>query len=290
MVKRKSRRRGLRGCPPQTPPGHGRPAGSNGAPRHPGPPPERAPADGAVWLYGTHSALAALANPRRRCSRIVATAETKATLAPMLERAVQQGGARPPIETVARTELDRLLPHGAVHQGLAVRASPLATVFLEDIADAGGDATVVVLDQTTDPQNVGAVLRAAAAFGSRAVIVQDRHTPPATGALAKAASGALEMVPLVRVTNLARAMRALKEAEFWCVGLDAEAGTALPDARLGGRTALVLGAEGAGLRRLTRDTCDLLVRIPIRATVDSLNVAAAAAVALYEIARAARAR
>lgn len=267
---------------------HARPADPKdfqGRPAHSDPGADRGPSDGSTWIYGTHAALAALANPRRRCGRIVVLAETKATLAPMLEKAFRQGGTWPPIETVARPELDRLLPHGAVHQGLAVRAQPLAPVFIEEIVDAAGAATVVVLDQTTDPQNVGAVLRAAAAFGVRAVIVQDRHTPPATGALAKAASGALELVSLVRVTNLARAMRQLKDAEFWCVGLDAEAATGLPDAKLGGRTALVLGAEGAGLRRLTRETCDLLVRIPIRPAMESLNVAAAAAVALYEIAR-----
>ncbi|MGF1640049.1 MAG: TrmH family RNA methyltransferase, partial [Rhodospirillales bacterium] len=133
--------------------------------------------------------------------------------------------------------------------------------------------------------NVGAVLRAAAAFAADAVVVQDRHAPPAAGALAKAASGALETVPLVRVTNLARALRAAQAAGFWCAGFDGHAPTPLAAADLGGRVVLVFGAEGAGLRRLSRESCDLLVRIPIAAGLDSLNLATAAAIALYERSR-----
>ena len=146
-------------------------------------------------------------------------------------------------------------------------------------------SVVVVLDQVTDPRNVGAVLRSADAFAAVAVVVQDRHAPEETGALAKAASGALETVPLIRVTNLARTLRMLREMQFQCVGFAANSALVLPEIALQGHLALVLGAEGAGLRRLVRETCDVIVRIPIAPGVNSLNLAAAAAIALYECRR-----
>jgi 23S rRNA (guanosine2251-2'-O)-methyltransferase len=237
--------------------------------------------DGGVWLYGLHAVAAALGNPNRHRRRLLATAQGRDALK---ATGVADFGAA--VQVVERSEIEARLPPGAVHQGVALLADPLAEVPLPEVcAGAAADARVVVLDQATDPRNVGAVLRAAAAFGATAVIAQSRHAPEATGALAKAASGALETVPLIRVANLARALEKLKDAEFWCVGLDGGAEGTIAEALPRGRVALVLGAEGAGLRRLTRETCDELARIPITDTVESLNVAAAAAVALYEVVR-----
>jgi 23S rRNA (guanosine2251-2'-O)-methyltransferase len=194
------------------------------------------------------------------------------------------------VEIVTRDAVGAVLPPGAVHQGVALQVLPLEPQFIEDIArhaDKNGRTVVIALDQVTDPQNVGAALRSAAAFGAYAVVVPDRNTPEATGAMAKAASGALETVPLIRPNNLVRALETLKENGFWVVGLDMDAPQNLPDADLPERCVLALGAEGRGLRRLTRETCDLMVRVPITNAVESLNVAASAAVALYEWVRAA---
>jgi len=242
------------------------------------------------WLYGVHPVLAALGNPERRCIRLIATVEAGRALAGRLDRlvALRPGLGR---ETLSRVEIDRLLP-GAVHQGLALEVEPLAEATLEAALGRGAranDAILVVLDQVTDPHNVGAVLRSAAAFGALAVVATERHAPAATAALAKAASGALETTPLLRVTNLARALEEIKEAGFWCAGLAQDAAATLGEARLEGRVALVLGAEGGGLRRLTRAHCDVLLRIPMAASaVASLNVSNAAAIALYELCRSRR--
>ena len=243
---------------------------------------QRSPAaDGAVWLFGLHPVRAALANPARRCRRLVITGDEA------LARIDADTGA-PPAERVDKGALAALLPAGAVHQGVALQAEPLPPASLAAVCDAiAADprAVVVVVDQVTDPHNVGAVLRSAAAFGAAGVVVQDRHAPAATGVLAKAASGALERVPLVTATNLSRALAALQAAGSWTLGLDAAAPIALADVRAEGRNALVLGAEGAGLRRLVREGCDQLACIPMAGAVESLNVSNAAAVALYELRR-----
>ena len=246
--------------------------------------------DTGGWIYGRHAVRAALQNPARRLRRLIATAEIAAEAQAWLSEAKARPATDFKNETLDRARLDVLLPEGAVHQGLALQAEPLPPAFLEDVLaelspTAAEADVVVVLDQVSDPHNVGAVLRSAAAFGARALIVPEHGTPPSTAALAKAASGALEQVPLVRVTNLARALDKLKEAGFWCVGLEESGDKLLGDLDLTGRVALVLGAEGEGLRRLTRERCDFLARLPTRDPLASLNVSNAAAIALYEVAR-----
>ena len=247
--------------------------------------------DSGSWIYGRHAVRAALRNPARRLRRLVAIPEIAAEAQAWLAEAKARSSAELKLETLERARLEALLPEAAVHQGLALQAEPLPPAFLEDVlaeippAPATGAAVVVVLDQVSDPHNVGAVLRSAAAFGARAVVLPEHGTPPSTAALAKAASGALEQVPLVRVTNLARTLDKLKEAGFWCVGLEESGEKLLADVDLSGRVALVLGAEGEGLRRLTRERCDFLARLPTQDPLASLNVSNAAAIALYEVAR-----
>lgn len=252
-------------------PAAARPPAAGAEPRH----------GGSFWLYGLHAVQAALRNPERRVLRLLAAGDAAGSL---------ESAARPlpQLETVDRDAIGRLLSAGAVHQGLAALVEPLPYRAIEDLLaelDPAAPAALAVLDQVSDPQNVGAVLRSAAAFGAAAVLVTERHAAPETGALAKAASGALEVVPLVRVGNLARGLAALKEAGFWCVGFAAEARESLPEAALPERVALVLGSEGEGLRRLTRESCDLLLRLPTGGPIDQLNVSNAAAVALYDWAR-----
>ncbi len=239
-------------------------------------------------LYGVHAVSAAWINPNRKIRDLFVTEAGLESLDDAFDKASAAELDRPEPRLVEKEEIDKLLPPGAVHQGVALSCAPLPEVEIEDIIDAAADdptALVVVLDQVTDPHNVGAVLRSAAAFGAKAVIVQDRHAPPVTGTLAKTASGAVEAVPLVRVTNLARALDQLKAASFWTVALAESGARNLHEVDLSGRSALVLGSEGDGIRRLTGERCDEIVRLPTGGPVGSLNVSTAAAVALYEVAR-----
>ena len=235
-----------------------------------------------MWIYGRHPVTAALANPARRFHRLLLTREAEAGLGDSIP------GDAPGPEIVGPREIAALLPEGAVHQGFAALAEPLPTVALDDVLGRLADAPkacLLVLDQVTDPRNTGAILRTAAALGAVAVIVPDRRSPPETAALAKAASGALEAVDFIRVTNVARALETLKGAGFWCIGLDAAAPTRLGETDLTGRIALVLGSEGRGLRRLVAKRCDGLAGLAMNGPMESLNVSAAAAIALYEAAR-----
>jgi 23S rRNA (guanosine2251-2'-O)-methyltransferase len=245
-----------------------------------------APGRGERWIYGRHTVAAALANPARRWRRLAVLAGQEAEAAALAAAAMAaRRGAGEPLRVVDRAALAALLPPGAVHQGLALEAEPLAAPDLDAVLDEAGETAIaVVLDRVTDPHNVGAVLRSAAAFGAVAVIVPEHGAPPVGGVLAKAASGALETVALVRAVNLARALDRLKEAGFWVCGLDAAAPATLAALDLGARAALVLGSEGGGLRRLVRQRCDHLARLPTCAG-QTLNVSNAAAVALYELVR-----
>ena len=224
-------------------------------------------------FWGKHAVAAALDNPDRKVLKAWTTREAANFM------------QFPPEMTVVMAEapdLGRMVPHDAPHQGVVIEVEPLEEIWLGDVlAEAPEQAVLLVLDQVTDPHNVGAILRSAAAFGVIGIVTQDRHAPPESGALAKAASGALERVPWVRVVNLARALEEIAEAGFWRIGLAGEAKTDLKDALGPKRVALVLGAEGPGMRSNTRDHCDALARLPISSAVESLNVSNAAAVALY---------
>ena len=224
-------------------------------------------------FWGKHAVAAALDNPDRRVLKAWATREAAGFM---------QFPSDVPVVFAEAPDLGRMVPADAPHQGVVIEVEPLEDIWLGDVlADAPDEAVLLVLDQVTDPHNVGAILRSAAAFGAVAIVTQDRHSPPEGGALAKAASGALERVPWVRVVNLARALDEIAEAGFWRIGLAGEATTDLKDALGPKRVALVLGAEGPGMRANVREHCDALARLPIRDSMESLNVSNAAAVALY---------
>ena len=243
--------------------------------RRPWRPPAR-DRDGPVILYGWHSVKAALENPHRHFHRLIATENAL--------RRLQDDDVRLPIEPelVRPDEIDELVGPDAVHQGLLAEVDPLPSPELDD-ADLSG--VILVLDQITDPHNVGAILRSAAAFAVTAVVTTARHSPEATGALAKAASGALEYVPMVTVPNLARALDTLKKRNVFVIGLDSSGDVDLAKVDLTAPVAIVLGAEGKGLRQLTRATCDQVARLDMPGKIKSLNVSNAAALALYVAAR-----
>jgi 23S rRNA (guanosine2251-2'-O)-methyltransferase len=227
-------------------------------------------------FWGRHAVAAALANPEREVVRIWATREAAAEVE--LPKDV-------PFTFADVADLGRLVPKDAPHQGLVAEVERLDDLLLADVLqDAPERRPLLVLDQVTDPHNVGAILRSAAAFDALALVTQDRHAPPESGALAKAASGALETVPWVRVVNLARALDEMAEAGFWRIGLTGEAEMSLAEAVGPARVALVLGAEGEGMRQNTEAHCDALARLPISGRMESLNVSNAAAVALYAVA------
>lgn len=240
-----------------------------------------------VWLYGWHTVRAALMNPERRCRRLLCTAATRDAVAALVQSSRAAGRAPPRPEEVEPDALARRLSPQAVHQGLALLADPLPAWDLDDLGRAAAvrPGTVVVLERVTDPHNVGAVLRSAAAFGALGLVLGSRQAPSLTGVLAKAASGAVEHVPIVRVGNLAAALERLKDWGFFVVGLTEQAERALDDLDGGARIALVLGSEGEGLRRLTRERCDALARLATTGPIASLNVSNAAAVALYALRR-----
>ena len=269
---------GKGGKPPRPP---GKPRQVGGESRAPRPERRDRPANPGNWLYGLHAVQSALANPRRKLGRLLLT-----------RRAAEIIGEERPdrirVEIMEAEAIGKLLPPGAVHQGAALEAGPLPATDLEALLEAPRDGRrriVLVLDQLSDPHNVGAILRSAAAFGVTAVVVQDRHAPPQSGALAKAASGALDLVPYVEVVNVTRALEKLAEHGFWRIALAGDGEQSLQAAIPAGDVALVLGSEGDGIRRLVREHCDIAARIPIGGAMESLNVSNAAAIALYELRR-----
>jgi 23S rRNA (guanosine2251-2'-O)-methyltransferase len=245
--------------------------------------PARPREDGDAWVWGWHAVTAALANPGREPPTRLMVAPDK------LEQAESKLGlhrATLRAEPYDMNDIARMLPSGASHQGVALRVPPPASTALEDLAAEPG--VIVMLDQITDPQNIGAVFRSAAAFGARGVILQDRHAPALGGVIAKASAGAIDAIPHARVTNLSRALETLDGLGWRAVGLDGAAPAPL-DATLDRRpTVLVLGSEGEGLRRLVAEHCDALAHIAMPGGFESLNVSAAAAIALYEASRAQR--
>jgi 23S rRNA (guanosine2251-2'-O)-methyltransferase len=232
------------------------------------------PSDGRPRFWGRHAVEAALANPERTVRKLWGTREAVGQL------------DLPKDLTVVFAEvadLGRMVPGDAPHQGLVAEVDPLEDIWLGDLLAQGADdeRPLIVLDQVTDPHNVGAILRSAAAFDALGIVTQDRHAPPESGTVARAASGGLELVPWIRVVNLARALDEIGDAGFWRIGLTGEADQTLDQAMGSAKIALVLGAEGEGLRQNTEAHCDQLARLPISSRVESLNVSNAAAIALY---------
>ncbi len=259
-------------------PGH--PGGSSrpGRPqrRTDGPPPHRPGEIDEAVLYGVHPVIEALKNPKRRHRRLLATENA-------LKRLSEELGELPlQAELVRPSEIDRLLTPDSVHQGLYLVCDPLPSADLDSLPD---DAVVLALDQITDPHNVGAILRSAAAFSAAAVIVTIRHSPAATGVLAKSASGALEHVPLVAVRNLGDALDQLGRRGFQRIGFDSDGDVAFEDIALTRPLVMVMGAEGKGLRQRSRELCDHVARLEAPGAITSLNVSNATAIALYVASR-----
>lgn len=232
---------------------------------------------GRSRLWGRHAVTAALANPERTLRKLWGTHEAIASLG--------VASSTLTVQYAEVADLGRMVPSDAPHQGLVLECDPLPDRWLDELFEMAPDANdrrpILVLDQVTDPHNVGAVLRSAVAFDALGIVTQDRHSPPESGALARSASGALEIMPWIRVVNLARALDEMAEAGYWRVGLTGHTDLLLPDAMPPGKLALVLGAEGEGMRQNTQAHCDALAKLPISPRMESLNISNAAAIALY---------
>jgi 23S rRNA (guanosine2251-2'-O)-methyltransferase len=229
----------------------------------------------SLWLYGQHPCEAALKNEARKILMVVSLNPAIATHPAVITRQLKT-------RVADKGWFEKTFP-GAVHQGVAVQVAPLESMDIRDLAQAEqSNQIVVILDQVTDPHNIGAILRSAAAFGAKAVIMTDRHAPDESAILAKSASGALELVPLIRAKNLAQALQELKNIGFWVYGFAESGSQLLPKVDLKGKVALLLGAEGSGMRRLTQENCDFLLRLPTSEHFSTLNVSNAAAIALYQ--------
>ncbi len=236
-----------------------------------------------LWLFGKHPVLAALNNPERNIKRLLVTRRSADRYLSAFSEINQNVRPLTP-EIILPEVLEKTLPADCLHQGIALHTNVLPEISIEACCriEAEKSHLLLILDQVTDPHNVGAIIRSAAAFGACAIISTERNSPPESGTLAKSASGALEVLPWVRVTNLSRALDALAEMGYWRLGLDGTAPLSIREADFGNNIALVMGAEGKGLRKGTESHCDALIKLPISGAVESLNVSNAAAIALYE--------
>ena len=233
-----------------------------------------------VILYGRHAVLSALKNPKRQIIKLMILPENEADIKKECPSAIYQ--------TASKKDLEKILPPAAVHQGFALITKPLEPVFLEDLIEKSRDleaCRILILDQVTDPQNIGAIIRSAAAFDALGVIVQDKNAPFESGAMAKAAAGTMELTPLVRTTNLSRTIETLKKNGFWIIGMDGYATQKIDEIDKSSKLAVIMGSEGSGMRRLVEENCDLTVRLDINKNVESLNVSVAAAIVLYELSK-----
>lgn len=239
-----------------------------------------------IDLFGLHAVREAWLNPARRIDALYCTQNAAEAFEEILNMADDQGLDRPHPTIVERETLDRVLPRDAVHQGIALSCDPLDEISVSDILIKTQDAdksVIVLLDQVTDPHNIGAIMRSAAAFGADAVVLQRMHAPEITGTLAKSACGAVEHVPLCFETNLSRTLEALKRAGYTVIGLDEDGRTLLQDYKADEKMVIVLGAEGDGMRRLIRENCDIILRLPTGGPIGTLNVSNAAAVSLFAL-------
>lgn len=231
-------------------------------------------------IYGRHAVLSALKNPKRRIQKLLITAENRAE--------IEKNAPNIPYIITDKKEFSRILGDDSVHQGFALFCSRLETYDIKDLISLSQDKEqchILILDQVTDPQNIGAIIRSCAAFETLGLIMQDKNSPLESGAMDKAAAGTIEFVPISRVTNLNRAIEQLKEAGFWVLGMDGYAKTTIDKINKSGKTAIVMGSEGKGMRRLVEENCDSSVKLPIAPNVESLNVSTAAAIALYELSK-----
>lgn len=244
------------------------------------------PKGGQAALWGTHAVTEAFLNPVRYVRGLYMTEQARSSFEETLEKARDKGLKRPAPIILDKNALERFLPQGAVHQGLALDAEELPENTLQDFiikAGQSGKSLLLMLDQVTDPHNVGAILRSACAFGADGVIMQKKHAPATTGVLAKTACGAAEHIPVAYETNLTRTLESLQENGFFAVGLDERGEKTIAEADLPDLCVLVMGAEGPGIRRLVKEQCDMLVRLPMSGAMPSINVSNAAAVALYAV-------
>lgn len=231
-------------------------------------------------IYGRHAVISALKNPNRNIMKLVITPENR--------QEIDKLGMVLPISVVDRKDFSKFLPEDAVHQGFALFCARLDSVDILDLiamAEEKKRCHILILDQVTDPQNIGAIIRSCAAFGTLGLVVQDKNSPLESGAMDKAAAGTIEFVPVARVTNLSRAIEQLKDNGFWVMGMDGYADTTIDKINKDGKIAIVMGSEGKGMRRLVQENCDTSVKLPISPNVESLNVSTAAAIALYELSK-----